>query len=61
MCVCFLKRDRKAVDLQRRRGRMELGGTEEEKTIIKTHYVRKKSIFKGRKNIFCFSGINYHT
>lgn len=39
--VCFPKRDRKAVGLERRGCRMELGGTEEEKTIIKTNYVRK--------------------
>jgi hypothetical protein len=41
-------RDRKGVDLDRRRGRKELGGVEGGETLIRIYYVRKQSISNKR-------------
>lgn len=40
------------VDLEGRRGGAELGGTEVEKTLVRTYCVRKESIFIKRKMQF---------
>lgn len=39
--VCFLVRDRKAMDLQRKRGGEEHGGVERGKSIIKIYFMKK--------------------
>lgn len=49
LAVCFLLRDRKREAPDGRRCGNELGGVEEEETIIRIYYVRKIAIFNKRK------------
>lgn len=47
--VCFLTRNRKGIDLERRGGREELRGVGGGDIIIRMHCMGKKSIFNERK------------
>jgi hypothetical protein len=47
-CLCFLMRDRKGVNLDRKGGRKELGGAEGGKTTIRMYCVKGKSIINKR-------------
>jgi hypothetical protein len=49
----FLRRDRKEVDLDGRRGREELGGIEGREAVIRKYCMRKESIFN--KRAICFN------
>lgn len=51
LAVCFLLRDGKKEVPDGRRCGNELGGAEEEETIIRIYYVRKIAIFNKRKNL----------
>ena len=44
-------RDRKRVDLEQMRGEEEVGGREEEETIIRIYCMRKESCFSTKEKI----------
>ena len=61
--VCFLMRDRERLNPDKKGGGKELGKVEGREIVIRTHYVREKSIFnkKGKrktKTNYCTSYIH---